>query len=564
MAGKGKSKVIFVFIAIAVSLLVVIYGGIALTRNLGKSSSVVSEEKAASSLEKLYGGINVTEMPPVKGQANLSPANISDSLPEISKYPPQVDNTTDNYVEIFSSTEKAGSGNDGWLTEVAQKFNQARINVNGKTASVRLRGIASGVGTDYIIAKKYLPDAFTPSNEFWGQMIEAAGVPIKLVEKKLAGNVPGILLSKDKHAELTKKYGSINMKTITEAVSANEIAMGYTNPFASSTGLNFLVSCLYAFDSDDLLSEKAVQGFEAFQTNIPFVSYTTLQMTDAVRTGALDGFIMEYQTYQNTPDLMSGYIFTPFGVRHDSPMYEIGSLSPDKQAVLKAFIEFSKNEASQKSATAYGFNNLNNYRSEMGSIDGATISQAQRLWKEKKNANREIIAVFVSDVSGSMEGDPLKRLKESLLSSAAYITNESSIGLVSFADDVYVDLPIAKFELNQRSLFAGAVESMQAGGSTAMYDGIIVGAKMLMDKKAENPNAKLMLFVLTDGETNLGYTLNDVSGILKQLRIPVYSIGYNANIESLQVLSSINEAASINADSDEVVYKLGSLFNAQF
>jgi Ca-activated chloride channel family protein len=564
MAGKGKLKVVFVFIAIAVSLLVVIYGGIALTRNLGKSSSVVSEEKAASTLEKLYGGIKVTEMPLVKGQANLAPANISDSLPDISKYPPQVDNTTDNYVEIFSSTEKAGSGNDGWLTEVAQKFNQAKISVNGKTASVRLRGIASGVGTDYIIAKKYLPDAFTPSNEFWGQMIQASGVPVKLVEKKLAGNVPGILLSKSKHAELTKKYGSINMKTITEAVSANEIAMGYTNPFASSTGLNFLVSCLYAFDSDDLLSEKAVAGFEAFQTNIPFVSYTTLQMTDAVRTGALDGFIMEYQTYQNTPDLMSGYIFTPFGVRHDSPMYEIGNLSAEKQAVLKAFIDFTQNEASQKSATAFGFNNLNNYRSEMGSIDGATISQAQRLWKEKKNANREIIAVFVSDVSGSMEGDPLKRLKESLLSSAAYITNESSIGLVSFADDVFVDLPIAKFDLNQRSLFAGAVESMQAGGSTAMYDGIVVGAKMLMDKKAENPNAKLMLFVLTDGETNLGYTLNDVSGVLKQLRIPVYSIGYNANIESLQVLSSINEAASINADSDEVVYKLGSLFNAQF
>jgi len=564
MAGKGKSKVVFVFIAIAVSLLVVIYGGIALTRNLGKSSSVVSEEKAASTLEKLYGGIKVTEMPLVKGQANLAPANISDSLPDISKYPPQVDNTTDNYVEIFSSTEKAGSGNDGWLTEVAQKFNQAKISVNGKTASVRLRGIASGVGTDYIIAKKYLPDAFTPSNEFWGQMIQASGVPVKLVEKKLAGNVPGILLSKSKHAELTKKYGSINMKTITEAVSANEIAMGYTNPFASSTGLNFLVSCLYAFDSDDLLSEKAVAGFEAFQTNIPFVSYTTLQMTDAVRTGALDGFIMEYQTYQNTPDLMSGYIFTPFGVRHDSPMYEIGNLSAEKQAVLKAFIDFTQNEASQKSATAFGFNNLNNYRSEMGSIDGATISQAQRLWKEKKNANREIIAVFVSDVSGSMEGDPLKRLKESLLSSAAYITNESSIGLVSFADDVFVDLPIAKFDLNQRSLFAGAVESMQAGGSTAMYDGIVVGAKMLMDKKAENPNAKLMLFVLTDGETNLGYTLNDVSGVLKQLRIPVYSIGYNANIESLQILSSINEAASINADSDEVVYKLGSLFNAQF
>jgi len=111
-------------------------------------------------------------------------------------------------------------------------------------------------------------------------------------------------------------------------------------------------------------------------------------------------------------------------------------------------------------------------------------------------------------------------------------------------------------------LFTGAVEDMTPGGNTAMFDGIIVGTKMLMDENAKNPRAKLMLFVLTDGDTNYGHSLNDVEGTLRALKIPIYTIGYNADIKSLQIVSSINEAASINADTDDVVYKLGSLFNA--
>jgi Ca-activated chloride channel family protein len=51
--------------------------------------------------------------------------------------------------------------------------------------------------------------------------------------------------------------------------------------------------------------------------------------------------------------------------------------------------------------------------------------------------------------------------------------------------------------------------------------------------------------------------------MLKGLEIPVYTIGYNAQLDVLQKVSQLNEAASINADSDDVVYQLGSLFNAQ-
>ncbi|PYG86904.1 Ca-activated chloride channel family protein [Ruminiclostridium sufflavum DSM 19573] len=560
---KKTLKILGALAGISVIVFCLIYGGITLTKNMGKSAKVVSAENAAETLNELYQDITVNTVAARKAQISLEPADVKDSLPDISKFPPQVDNTTGKYIEIFSSTEKAGDEKDGWLVDVAKEFNAAGIQINGEKVSVRLRGIASGQGMDYIVSGKYLPDAFTPSNELWGEMMKSKGTNVSLVEKRLAGNVPGILLSRSKNDELIKKYGAINLKTITDAVAANEIAMGYTNPFASSTGLNFLISTLSTFDSKDLLSGKAIQGFEKFQTNIPFVAYTTLQMRESAKSGVLDGFILEYQTFVNTPGLSSEYIFTPFGLRHDSPMYSIGKLSDEKKEILNRFIEFCKSEKAQKLADDYGFNKLDDYIPEMTAVAGEVVSQAQSLWKEKKDANNDITAVFVADVSGSMNGVPLNNLKKSLLNGSQYILKDTSIGLVSFSTDVNINLPIAKFDINQRSLFTGAVTDLTANGSTAMFDAIVVATKMLVEEKAKTPNAKLMLFVLSDGETNYGHSLDDVGDMLKAFKIPIYTIGYNADIKALETLSQINEAASINADSEDVVYKLGSLFNAQ-
>ncbi len=517
------------------------------------------------SVDKIISEINVNTVTHQKVPVNIQ-ADLKDSLPEISKYPPQVNSSTPSYIEIFSSTEKAGSGTDGWLTEVAKDFNNAAIMIDGKQVSVTLRGMPSGQGADYITSGKYLPDAFTPSNELWGEMIVSRGVKAQLVQKRLAGNVAGILLTKAKKDELVKKYGAINIKTIVDAVANKELEMGYTNPFASSTGLNFLISTLQTFDSSNLLSDKAAAGFEGFQTNIPVVAYTTLQLRESAKSGVLDGFILEYQTYMNTPDIRS-YEFTPFGVRHDSPMYAIGDLSAEKMKILNKFVEFTKQEKYQTLATKYGFNGFNEYQSRASAVSGDVIIQAQKLWKEKKNAGKPICAVFVVDVSGSMDGEPLNKLKHSLLQGQNYIGKDNMVGLISYSNDVHIDLPVAKFDLNQRSLFAGAVEDLQAGGSTSTFDGIAVAMKMLIDQKAAGPNAdpnlRPRIFVLSDGKSNTGHSLDDIRKIVQDLGIPIDTIGYNADIPELQAISIINEGACINADTQDVVYQLRNLFMAE-
>jgi len=557
-----KKKVI-TLIGIVVGVFLLVYIGVSLTSNSGDGGPADGLEAADKRLEKMMKKIKVTTADPIKGQVDINPVSIADTLPEIDKFAISVENSTNNFVEIFSSTEKSGTGVDGWLNEVAEQFNKQGIQVNGKPASVKIRNIASGTAADFIRSGKYVPDAFTPSNELWGEMVKAAGVKTTLITNRLVGNVTGIVTTKTKHDQLIEHYGEINVNTITEAIADNALSMGYTDPFASSTGLNFLVTALQGFDTNDLLSAKAVAGFERFQANVPFIASTTLQMREAAKTGMLDAFVLEYQTFVNATDFKAGYEFTPFGARHDSPLYGLGDLSKEKQDILKAFADFVKQDTYQELAKKNGFNGLEEYQSQLNGIDGATLTAAQRVWKEKKNVSKPVAAVFVADVSGSMDGDPLSRLKESLLTGQKYLGRDNSIGLVSYSTSVEINLPLGVYDMNQQSMFVGAVESLQAGGGTATFDAITVAINMLQEQLAVNSNIRPIIFVLSDGQTNEGHKLKDIKGLIEAYKIPIYTIGYNADLEELQEISKINEAASINADTDDVVYKIGSLLNVQ-
>jgi len=550
-------------ISIVVAVFIIVYIGVSLTTNMGKTEKEVTLEEANKTLEKMVKNINVTTAAPIKGQVDLDPVSLVDTLPDIEKFPISVEPSTSTYVEIFSSPEKAGTGIDGWLNEVAEAFNKSGTEVNGKKVSVKIRNIASGTATDYIRSGKYIPDGFTPSNELWGEMVKASGVKTSLVTERLVGNVTGVVTTKTKHDELVEKYGEINVKTITDAIGDNVLSMGYTDPFASSTGLNFLVTALQSFDSNDLLSTTAVSGFERFQANVPFIASTTIQMREAAKTGMLDAFVLEYQTFVNATDFKAGYEFTPFGARHDSPLYALGDISKEKLDIIEAFGKFVKQDKYQELAKKKGFNGMEDYQSELGSVDGSLLTAAQRVWKEKKNANKPVAAIFVADVSGSMDGERLNRLKESLLSGQKYLGRDNSIALVSYSSNVEINLPLGTYDTNQQSMFVGAVESLQAGGGTATYDGIAVAIKMLQDEMAINANVKPLIFVLSDGETNEGHSLKQIKGLVEAYKIPIYTIGYNANIDALHEISSINEAASINADTDDVVYKISNLLNVQ-
>lgn len=558
---KTNKKQAIVIAAIGIAVFMIAFMGIMLTRNVGKSAKTVSTESAVSAIEKYMKKIAPRQAEIVKSPVELAALEV-DELPDIDTNPVTVEPVTSLYAEIFSTSEKCGPGKDGWLNEVAEAFNKSGFKIDGQPVSVMIRNVASGLGMDYIRSGKYIPDGYTPSNDFWGKMLLSDGVDMEVIQETLAENTAGILLSKETQKKLVEKYGSINLKTIVNATAEGEFAMGYTNPYASATGLNFLISTLQTYSANDPLNQEAVEGFQSFQANVPFVAYTTLQMRDAAETGTLDGFVMEYQTYINDPELARKYEFTPFGFLHTNPLYTVREVSTIKKQILQLFAQFAGSEENQKLAREYGFNTELNYTVEQNQVDGSTLLSAQELWKKEKDSGKPILAVFVADVSGSMNGEPLNSLKASLINGMQYINTTNYVGLVSYSDDVVINVPVGEFNLNHQSSFKGAVESLSASGGTATFDGIIVAADMLIKAKEQYPDAKLMMFVLSDGETNRGYSLKDIQEPINALNIPIYTIGYNADIPALESISAINEAANINAESDDVIYKLKNLFNS--
>ena len=538
---------------------------------VNESSEPLDQASAMEKLDELaneIGWINDA----VTRSASIPPptgANLADTLPPIDEFPIRVEAPAGfEAVEVWSSTEKSGElgTTDSWMTEVAGAFNDAGITLaDGTPVGVDLRSIASGTGFQFIARGEDLPDAFTPSSLLW---VEMAGEFQSMTEirSQTVPNVAGIVMKNETADELRATYGDLTAANLVDAVIAGDLVMGYTDPFASSTGLNFLLTVLDTIAEGDaarLTSPDVASVFEQFQRQVPFVALTTLQMRDSVEndTGTLDTFVMEWQTYTNTESLQSGFEFIPFGAPHDNPLYGVGDLTPAQAETLELFAQFSERPEFQELAVEYGFDPPP-YTSDVEVPSGATLIEVQSIWKDKKDGGRPVATVFVVDVSGSMEGTRIQSVQSAMLSAREFIKPETEVGVVEFNDTARKRLEIGEFDLNQQAKFAAIGEDLTPGGGTAMYDGIVLGLQMLEAQRALNPDVKPILVVLTDGETTDGLQFDQVDSVIEGLRIPIYTVGFEADLEELARVSSLVEAASIDASEEDVEFKIAALFNA--
>ncbi|MFV0363658.1 MAG: substrate-binding domain-containing protein [Suipraeoptans sp.] len=483
------------------------------------SSRKLSEEDAVTELEALLTKVSVKNIEAeldIDGDSEVN--TLADELPDINTYDMVVNGNGTIDIEIFSSTEKASDNEtDRWLIDMAEKFNSSNYEINGKSVTVSIRSIASGTATDYIVSGKYTPDAFSPSNELWGEMVKSENITLTEVSSRLAGNTAGILLTAEAYNELKENSGEVTLESVVDEAIKGNLLLGYTNPYVSSAGLNVLVSMLQKFDSSDPFSDSATAKLEELQANIPSVAYTTAQMRQTASKGLLDAMVMEYQAYINSSDL-SDYEFVPFGVRHDSPLYAVGDASEETIQGLEKFAEYCQSDDAQKAASDYGFNGTDDYQQEDNQYSGEELYRAQELWKEKKDAGQPVVAVFVADISGSMLGTPMSELQSSLINASKYIGDNNYVGLVTYNSEVYINLEIGQFNNKQRAGFTGSVKSLSAAGGTATYDAALVACDMLLKAKDDIPNAKLMIFVLSDGEQADGYSYSKVEDVVYNLK----------------------------------------------
>ena len=272
---------------------------------------------------------------------------------------------------------------------------------------------------------------------------------------------------------------------------------------------------------------------------------------------------MEYEAFQNDASLKD-YGFVPFGVRHDYPLYAVGDVSEAETKVLSEFAKVFEETGVKEMATEAGFDKNENYKSSVnaGAYDGL-IGEVLDFFKTEKKSGKKVAVFFVCDKSGSMAGKKINALKESALNAMQYIGEDNLVGLITYDSGVYLNLPLAEFNTEQQEFFAGSIQQLGSGGGTATNNALLHALKLLDGYYREHPDTIPMIFLLSDGYTESGYSLSGVKCLISAFDIPIYTIGYEANLDELKSIANINNGVFINASTDDVGYILKSLFDAQ-
>lgn len=280
-------------------------------------------------------------------------------------------------IEVAAATELSAEAPDDLLNVLAKKFNDAHLEINGKTVSVSVRKITSGETLTYMTEGDYRPDLYIPSSYAWGEMLRARGIGVIKLTDRMAGNTAGILMEKQTHADFVEKYGEVTVDKVLEASLAGDLTFAYTNPYTSSTGLNILATMLHSFDANNPLSEQAAQKLLDYQKQSPPVAYTTAVLRTQASKGIIRSMVMEEQAYHNTPELKD-YVYVPAGIRHDHPVYTFDYVSAEKQEAAKKFVEYCLGNEAQRIASEKGFNLHDDYQEQSAGLDGAGYLAAQK------------------------------------------------------------------------------------------------------------------------------------------------------------------------------------------
>ena len=477
---------------------------------------------------------------------DLDLSHETQSLPDISEYPFVVNPITPSYITVYSSNTE--------IFRAATEFNNAAYMLDGTEVSIGVRAVDSALGTNFILSGKYTPDLLIPASEIYGEILSYRSVQVSLLANTTAKGLSGVVVPDNVAAD--------DFSDLVRQVHGGDLSIGYVNPLQNPDGLNFILSVLYEFDQARPIGEAAVEGLRQLQNNITLIANDSAQLKSSFLRGILDGYVIDYNSYISAPEYSSGYKFIPFGVPQNNPIYAIGELTPLKTQIAEKFSEY---------CITFGVNTVDsvvgNYNSNI-SVTSAIAGGLQSIYRSVRGGSSNITAVFIADISGSMSGTPLLRLKTGLRGAINSIDPNNNIGLVTFADNVNIAVPIAPFDGKQQSYFSNAISNMTDGGRTAMYDALAVALQMMLVYQDENPDTKLVLFVLTDGDSNVGLDYSRLNPIIAGLKIPIYTIGYesdtnNLNTEILEQLAAINEASYIDAGTDNITYILSSLLSSQ-
>ena len=181
-------------------------------------------------------------------------------------------------------------------------------------------------------------------------------------------------------------------------------------------------------------------------------------------------------------------------------------------------------------------------------------------------------AIFVIDISGSMEGDRLRDLKQALIGLTGVDTsltgqfsrfrNREQLTMIPFSDVVYEvrDFSVTETATDSQSMTAirDYVEGLSIQGGTAIYSSLQTAYQYAEQAKQTNPDRYYSIVLMSDGENNEGISDNEFADFYRSLPADAQSIRTftilfgDADERAMTELAELTNGRIFNAKSESL------------
>lgn len=309
------------------------------------------------------------------------------------------------------------------------------------------------------------------------------------------------------------------------------LRVGHTHPGLSGTGVSTLLAIVQAAQSKaEAVSVAEIEqpivqaSVQAFEGAVTWFSTDTNTLGQTMRDRGIDylGAAVMYESTvvrysQNEQDIVPIYPFEgTFIASHPGCIND--AMDREIQEATELFRTYLLGKEAQELALLHGLRPVNEAVPVGAPLDAAhgvdtnqpeiifgspsaeTLYAAQELWR---SARKDVNLVMLLDISGSMEGSKIENVRQAAGQFIQQMGDDDFLTLVAFTEQ-----PILLFEHQQvgpaRQSIGGVIQTLEAGGGTALYDAI--GAGALLINRSTSSQATNAMVVLTDGlDTNSQY-----------------------------------------------------------
>jgi Ca-activated chloride channel homolog len=506
-----------------------------------------------------------------------------------------------------------------FLKPLIRRFNESAPKVGGKSVFVEGQVMSSGEAEEKIAKQELHPVAWSPASSLWAGLLNYdADRSYARDQNPSIVRTPLVIAMWEPMAKALgypdKQIGFADILRLATAPGGwravgrpefGDFRLVHTNPDFSTSGLSAVVAEYYSATGkkeglleSDVTSPRARLRVRGIERSIVHYGDTTLFIEDQMKehgpeyasaVAMEEVTLLDFNRTRGSQQKLVA-IYPKEGTFYsDNPFVVIDApwASAAERKAARLFRRFLADEVTPELAARSGFRPADPEEKPVAPIDeshGADPSQPERVlglpeprvlnriraaWREdRKPAN----VMLVTDVSGSMaEEDRLKRAKQGLQVFFDEVAPTDRLGLISFAEEIDTLVPVhERFRRGEPELTA-TVQSLVAGGSTAVYDATAEALRAV--RKLGDPTRINAVVVLTDGQDNESNLTDDELVDLvsnrddSALPVRIFTIAYSPDAEAAEAVLKRIAAASggqaytgTTSDIDAVYRQISSFF----